>query len=336
MAGMMSPSGMAMQQDGTMEEVPPGSLPHEVADDIDAKLSEGEYVMPADVVRWHGLKALMAMRDEAKSGLAAMEADGQIGGAPVGPEEPDAALEAPEGPLGPSTGLMGMPMPEGDRGFAAGGLMAPKAPEVEYYGMGNWGGQGSGGVGDDSTNDATHGAGTHTYDDNMSFMDNMGAFGAKVGKGLGIAASLSVSPVAGMMGLANAAFTGKSPISPGMEDDPMARGMMSNVRDMVDSVRSESSGWGGRSSMPNSVDDWGALSAQELKDSWQNSQEDNGYGGAVGSGYGSGDTGFGDGTAGTDAHGGDASTSAGSSTGTDASNSYATGGLVGRRKIMGC
>ena len=31
-------------------DVPPGSLPEEVRDDIDAKLSEGEYVVPADVV----------------------------------------------------------------------------------------------------------------------------------------------------------------------------------------------------------------------------------------------------------------------------------------------
>ena len=37
-------------------DVPPGSLPVEVRDDIDAKLSEGEYVVPADVVRFFGVK----------------------------------------------------------------------------------------------------------------------------------------------------------------------------------------------------------------------------------------------------------------------------------------
>lgn len=39
-------------------EVPPGSLPEEVRDDIDARLSEGEYVVPADVVRFFGVKFL--------------------------------------------------------------------------------------------------------------------------------------------------------------------------------------------------------------------------------------------------------------------------------------
>ncbi len=61
-------------------EVPAGALPHEVRDDVDAKLSEGEFVVPADVVRYVGLDKLMQMRDEAKGGLARMEAEGQIGG----------------------------------------------------------------------------------------------------------------------------------------------------------------------------------------------------------------------------------------------------------------
>lgn len=61
-------------------DVPPGALPNEVRDDIDAKLSEGEFVVPADVVRYVGLDKLMAMRDEAKAGLAKMDAEGQIGG----------------------------------------------------------------------------------------------------------------------------------------------------------------------------------------------------------------------------------------------------------------
>ena len=32
-------------------EVPPGALPSEVRDDIPARLSEGEYVVPADVLQ---------------------------------------------------------------------------------------------------------------------------------------------------------------------------------------------------------------------------------------------------------------------------------------------
>ena len=61
-----------------MPEPPPGALDEEVADDIPAFLSTGEFVLPADVVRWHGLKHIMEMRDEAKEGLMAMEYEGQI------------------------------------------------------------------------------------------------------------------------------------------------------------------------------------------------------------------------------------------------------------------
>ncbi len=63
---------------GLMEEVPPGALPNEVADDQDVKLSEGEVVIPADVVRWVGLEKLEQMRAKAKSGLMAMAQDGRI------------------------------------------------------------------------------------------------------------------------------------------------------------------------------------------------------------------------------------------------------------------
>lgn len=70
-----------------MPEPPPGALSEEVADDIPAFLSTGEFVLPADVVRWHGLKHIMEMRDEAKEGLMAMEYEGQIQEAET--EEPD-------------------------------------------------------------------------------------------------------------------------------------------------------------------------------------------------------------------------------------------------------
>lgn len=62
-------------------KVPPGALQEEVRDDIDAKLSEGEFVFPADVVRYIGLEKLMMMRQEAKRGLAMMEKMGQMSNA---------------------------------------------------------------------------------------------------------------------------------------------------------------------------------------------------------------------------------------------------------------
>jgi len=64
-------------------EVPSGSLAEEVRDDIPAQLSEGEYVVPADVVRYYGVKFFEDLRAEAKMGLTRMEADGRIGGEPV-------------------------------------------------------------------------------------------------------------------------------------------------------------------------------------------------------------------------------------------------------------
>lgn len=64
-------------------EVPSGSLAKEVRDDIPAQLSEGEYVVPADVVRYYGVKFFEDLRDQAKMGLTEMEANGRIGGEPV-------------------------------------------------------------------------------------------------------------------------------------------------------------------------------------------------------------------------------------------------------------
>ena len=68
-------------------EVPSGSMAEEVRDDVPAMLSEGEYVVPADVVRFHGIQTFEQLRDEAKIGMARMEADGRIGGQPVEQEE---------------------------------------------------------------------------------------------------------------------------------------------------------------------------------------------------------------------------------------------------------
>lgn len=60
-------------------DVPSGALQEEVADDVPAMLSEGEFVFPADVVRYLGLEKLMQMRQQAKQGLKMMEDMGQMG-----------------------------------------------------------------------------------------------------------------------------------------------------------------------------------------------------------------------------------------------------------------
>ena len=79
-------------------EIPPGSMASEVRDDVPAQLSEGEYVVPADVLRFYGVKFFEDLRSEAKQGLGQMEDDGRIGGEPVPPQGPQ---QGPEGALTP-------------------------------------------------------------------------------------------------------------------------------------------------------------------------------------------------------------------------------------------
>lgn len=87
MRTLMAEGGL--KDDGMMRdpvsgnEIPPGSMAEEVRDDIPAQLSEGEYVVPADVVKYFGVKFFEELRAEAKSGLSSMEQNGRIGGEPV-------------------------------------------------------------------------------------------------------------------------------------------------------------------------------------------------------------------------------------------------------------
>lgn len=96
--------------------VPLGSSPEEVRDDIPAQLSEGEYVVPADVVRYYGVKFFEDLRADAKFGYQDMEENGRIGGDPVGMEmvEPEddmmfdiSELEVTEGPDEPEGAFLG-------------------------------------------------------------------------------------------------------------------------------------------------------------------------------------------------------------------------------------
>lgn len=87
---MMAQGGLK-EQGGTTDpvsgnDVPPGALQEEVRDDISAKLSGGEFVFPADIVRYIGLKNIMKLRDDAKMGLQKMEEIGQMGNSKSGSE----------------------------------------------------------------------------------------------------------------------------------------------------------------------------------------------------------------------------------------------------------
>ena len=74
--GLMSESVGYDEPSGNL--IPVGSSAENVRDDIPAALSTGEYVLPANVVRWHGLKHIQEMMNEAQMGLMCMRMEGQI------------------------------------------------------------------------------------------------------------------------------------------------------------------------------------------------------------------------------------------------------------------
>ena len=148
MAFMMEEGGLT--DDGATvdpvsgNEVPPGSLAEEVRDDIPAQLSEGEYVVPADVVRFYGVKFFEDLREEAKRGMMEMEANGRIGGEPIEMSEGDVGDLTPEevAALEQVTGMaMGgsvqadpylQPAPQAvgnTMGYADGGTVDPNTPQ---------------------------------------------------------------------------------------------------------------------------------------------------------------------------------------------------------------
>ena len=63
---------------GEKSDPPPGAKPEEVADDIPAMLSEGEYVLPANVVRYLGLERIMDMHQKVLHEIQQMEDLGMI------------------------------------------------------------------------------------------------------------------------------------------------------------------------------------------------------------------------------------------------------------------
>ncbi len=94
-------------------ELPVGSNASDVRDDVDVKLSEGEYVVPADVVKYIGVSTLEKMVNKAKDGLEEMGENGRIGGEPVAtPEAKEELLEH----------TLSSDLEELD-GYAAGGLV---------------------------------------------------------------------------------------------------------------------------------------------------------------------------------------------------------------------
>lgn len=90
--GMMDEGGTKDPISGNA--VPIGAMKEEVRDDVPAQLSEGEFVIPADVVRYIGLERLMMMRQAAKEGLKKMEEMGQMSNAEEATLEDDGEFES--------------------------------------------------------------------------------------------------------------------------------------------------------------------------------------------------------------------------------------------------
>ena len=113
-------------------EVPSGSMAKEVRDDIPAQLSEGEYVVPADVVRFFGVKHFEDLRNKAKDGLNKMDKDGRIGGEPVPVGGPKA------GPMGRQMAMGGDLTPEElqeIKKMAEGGMVQMSDPYQQQQSM---------------------------------------------------------------------------------------------------------------------------------------------------------------------------------------------------------
>lgn len=116
-------------------DVPAGSMSEEVRDDVPVMLSEGEYVVPADVVRYYGLNFFENLRDKAKDGLQDMEASGRIGGEPMDATPGDEDITPEERRM--LMEVMGMAQGGMVQGYQVGGMttqpyQSPYMPQPQY------------------------------------------------------------------------------------------------------------------------------------------------------------------------------------------------------------
>jgi hypothetical protein len=125
-------------------DIPIGSTPENVRDDVPAMLSEGEYVIPADVLKYFGVNFFEKLRTKAKQGMMEMEADGRTGSAPMSAPVEQMPPPPPqeEAPMMAEGGLVGTPSFD-PLSFSAPGVpmsgqsTGPAAVEYrEYYGPG--------------------------------------------------------------------------------------------------------------------------------------------------------------------------------------------------------
>lgn len=110
-------------------EIPPGSAPEEVRDDVPILASKNEYVLPADVVKYFGLDYIEKLIAKAKTGMQELQANGRIGGAssedlPFTPEElvaheEEMTASEPQAPIAMAEGGFISPLQNGVSGPVA-------------------------------------------------------------------------------------------------------------------------------------------------------------------------------------------------------------------------
>lgn len=129
-AGGPDPMGGAPVDPVSGNPVPPGGTPEGVRDDVPANLSEGEFVLPAHVVRFIGVNTLMSLIEKAEEQIQMMEQGGMTGQPEMGDEE-----ELPFGPeeLEVEDTAGGMGGPPAPVNFNQGGLVADtsRAGQIE-------------------------------------------------------------------------------------------------------------------------------------------------------------------------------------------------------------
>lgn len=108
----MMPNQPPMQPP-TGQPLPPGALPGEKSDDIEAKLSDGEFVIPAEIVRYYGVRTFEGMIKEASANLGNMQKQGRIKGDEGPPQAMPGAPAFATGGLAQSGNVRRVQLPDG-------------------------------------------------------------------------------------------------------------------------------------------------------------------------------------------------------------------------------
>lgn len=113
-------------------EIPVGATAENVRDDIPVNISQDEYVLPAHVVKYHGLKYIMDLQAEAEMGLMTMKMDGLI--QTVGDDYEDTDEESDgEGSEAAEVSASETPPEEGENGSET--TETPEGNEIELAGV---------------------------------------------------------------------------------------------------------------------------------------------------------------------------------------------------------